>query len=387
MDSPAAWPDHAVPFGFADRRHDPEQARVARWIGLCRRHAGRLIAAIAVVTLMSAPGATETFRIATYHTDLSRQGPGLLLRDLLRGEDAQIAATVAVIAAADADVLVLQGVDYDAGGAALAALAEALAEAGADYPHRLALRPNTGLPTGVDLDGDGRSWRARDAQGYGWFNGQGGMAVLSRYPLGPVRDFSTFLWADLPGNAAAEVLPPEAVPILRLASVAAWDVAVEGPGGPLHLLALHANTPVFDGPEDRNGRRNADELRFWQLYLDGWTPDGPPFAADRFAVIGTLNVDPDRGEGRQDALRGLLEHPRLQDPVPRRPAGGAETADWPEPVPGDLRVDYILPAVGLRVAGAGVLWPEGEAEALPASVAALASDHRLVWVDLEMATD
>jgi hypothetical protein len=56
-------------------------------------------------------------------------------------------------------------------------------------------------------------------------------------------------------------------------------------------------------------------------------------------------------------------------------------------VPGDLRVDYILPAVGLRVAGAGVLWPEGEAEALPASVAALASDHRLVWVDLEMGTD
>lgn len=305
-----------------------------------------------------------------------------MLRDILRGEDAQIAATVAVIAAARADIVLLKGIDYDAGRAALGALATALSAAGADYPHRLTLRPNTGQPTGVDLDGDGRSWRARDAQGFGWFNGQGGMAVLSRVPLGPVRDFSAVLWASLPGSAAPDVLPPEALPVLRLASVAAWDVALETPAGPLHLLALHAGTPVFDGPEDRNGRRNADELRFWQLYLEGWAPDGPPFAASRFSVIGTLNVDPERGEGRQDALRALLDHPRLQDPVPRRPSGGTETADWPEPVPGDLRVDYILPAASLRVTGAGVLWPEGEGGPLPLSVVAAASAHRLVWVDL-----
>lgn len=306
-----------------------------------------------------------------------------MLRDITRGEDAQVAATVAVIIAAAPDIVVLQGIDHDAGAAALAALADALTAAGLDYPHRLALRPNTGTPTGVDLDGDGRSWRARDAQGFGWFSGQGGMALLSRHPLGPVRDFSRFLWADLPDSAAASVLPPEAVPVLRLATVAAWDVAVEVPGGPLHLLALHAGTPVFDGPEDRNGWRNAEELRFWQLYLDGWAPEGPVFAAERFAVIGTLNVDPERGEGRQDALHALLDHPRLQDVVPRRPGGGAETVDWPEPVPGDLRVDYILPDAAVRVAGAGVLWPEAEDGALPLSVVAAASAHRLVWVDLE----
>ena len=326
----------------------------------------------------------ETLRIATFHTQLSRDGPGLLLRDLQRGEDAQLAATLAVIAAAGADVLVLQEVDFDAGGAALTALAQALEGVGAPYPHRLALRPNTGLPTGVDIDGDGRSWRARDAHGYGRFNGQGGMAVLSRHPIGAVRDFSAFLWADLPGSAAPGVLTPEALAVLRLATVAAWDVAVEVPGGPLHLLALHAGTPVFDGPEDRNGLRNADEMRFWAHYLDGWSPDGVPFAADRFALIGTLNVDPGGGEGRQDALRTLLDHPRLQDVVPRRPGGGTQTADWRDPVPGDLRVDYILPAASLRVTGAGVLWPEGEEGALPASVAAAASDHRLVWVDLDI---
>jgi hypothetical protein len=326
-------------------------------------------------------------RIATFHTQLTRDGPGLLLRDIVRGEDAQLAATVAVIAAARADVIVLQQVDFDAGGAALAALADALAAAGMDYPHRLALRPNTGLPTGVDIDGDGRSWRARDAHGYGHFNGQGGMAVLSRHPIGAVRDFSAVLWADLPGNAAVAVLPEAALPVLRLATVALWDVAVEGPGGVFHLLALHAGPPVFDGPEDRNGHRNVDELRFWAMYLDGWSPDGLPFAADRFAVIGTLNVDQDRGEGRPEGLRALLDHPRLQDVVPRRPGGGAETADWPEPVPGDLRVDYILPAAGLEVVGAGVLWPEGEEGALPAEIAALASDHRLVWMEFVLPPD
>jgi hypothetical protein len=331
------------------------------------------------------PVAADTLRLATYHSDLSRQGPGLVLRDILRGDDPQIDATLAVIVAAGADIVLLQGVDYDAGGLALAALAARLSAEGADYPHRLALRPNTGRPTGLDLDGDGRSWRARDAHGYGFFSGQGGMALLSRHPVGAVRDFSGLRWSEVPGSAAADVLPPEALGELRLASVAAWDVEIVLPGGPLHLLALHATPPVFDGPEDRNGRRNHDELRFWQLYLDGWAPAGmAPFAATRFALMGTLNIDPDRGEGRREVLRGLLDHPRLQDPVPRRPGGGTETADWPDPVPGDLRVDYILPAAGLPVVAAGVIWPEGEGADPPLSVVAEASDHRLVWVDLDL---
>ena len=333
------------------------------------------------------PLAADPLRLASFHTQLSRDGPGLLLRDIQRGDDVQIAATVAVIAAARADIVVLQDMDYDAGAAALDALAAGLDQAGAPYPHRFALRPNTGWPTGVDIDGDGQSHRARDAHGYGLFNGQGGMAILSRYPIGAARDFSQFLWADLPDSAAPLVLGPEALAVLRLATVAAWDVTIETPDGPFHILTLHAGTPVFDGPEDRNGLRNADELRFWQLYLDGWAPEGPPFAAGRFALMGTFNVDPEQGEGRRDALLALLSHPSLQDPVPRRPGGGTQTTDWPKPVPGDLRVDYILPAAEFRVLGAGVLWPEDDTGALPLSVVAAASDHRLVWVDLTLEPD
>jgi len=254
-------------------------------------------------------------------------------------------------------------------------LQDRLSDAGALYPYVYAARPNTGLPTGTDIDGDGRAHGPRDAHGYGWFNGQAGMALLSRYPIGAVRDFSDVQWRDLPDNRAADVLTPEALAQLRLASVAAWDVQVVYPGRAFHLLAFHASPPVFDGPEDRNGLRNADEIGFWRRYLDGWTPRGAPFAATDFAVIGTLNVDPARGEGRRDALMALLGHPRLQDPAPVG-GGGTATADWEEPTPGDLRVDYILPSAGLEVTGSGVMWRDGD------RATETASDHRLVWVDL-----
>jgi hypothetical protein len=274
--------------------------------------------------------------------------------------------------------------DHDAGAAALAAFAGLLDAAGRPYPHRLSLMPNTGRPTGVDLDGDGRTFRARDAHGWGLFTGDGGMALLSRFPIVEIRDFTALPWRALPGNAAVGVTPGPALDTLSLHSVGAWDVEVLTPWGPFHVLAGHASAPVFDGPEDRNGLRNADEIRFWSLYLDGWAPDGVPFAAERFAVMGTLNVDPARGEGRRDALSALLGHPMLRDAVPERPGGGTATADWQDPVPGDLRVDYILPSRSLVVLSSGVLWPEEGARfmGISAEVAATASDHRLVWMDL-----
>jgi hypothetical protein len=90
-----------------------------------------------------------------------------------------VQATTEIIAAADADILVLLNVDFDAGHAALDALAEQIAAKGHPYPHRLALPPNSGRPTGVDLDGDGRSWRARDAVGFGFFTGSSCPATAS----------------------------------------------------------------------------------------------------------------------------------------------------------------------------------------------------------------
>jgi len=336
-----------------------------------------------VLLLTAGPTTAEDLRLAQYHTDLSRRGPGLLLRDILSGDDPQVLATLSVIAAAQADILLLQGIDSDAGGATAGALAGALAERGIAYSHHLSLPVNSGVPTGHDIDGDGISTGPRDAHGYGWFTGQGGMMLLSRFPVEAVRDFSGFLWADLPDSSAPLVTPDAALEVLRLHSVAAWDVTVLINGRPFHILASHASAPVFDGPEDRNGLRNADEVRFWSLYLDGWSPDSAAFSSPDFALMGTLNVDPERGEGRRETLRDLLAHRALQDPRPTRADGGTATADWSDPAPGDLRVDYILPSANLAVGAARVLWPDDtEPDDLREAVET-ASDHRLVFVDID----
>ena len=320
-------------------------------------------------------------RVATYDPGLTRQGPGLLLRDIRRA-DPQVLAAARVIAAAAPDVIVLTGFDWDGEGLALAAFAEALEEAGHPMPHRFAARPNSGMATGLDANGDGRAGGADDAQGFGQFSGQNGMAILSRLPLGAVTDHSAALWRDLPGNLMP-ALPPGLAVIQRLSSTAHWDVPVLTARGPLHLLAWSATPPVFDGPEDRNGRRNHDEAAFWLHHL----PDAP------FVLAGNPNLDMADGEGLPGAMAALLEH--AQDPCPRaafQPAqAGVNAVHRGDPAldtgvfdpagPGSLRVDYVLPARGLRVTASGVLWP-APGDPLAEAVEA-ASDHRLVWVDID----
>jgi hypothetical protein len=380
-----AAPGHRpVPRRRADQREAPARLWPRRGRGRARQG---LIAAL-LWALLAQPLLAETLRIASYHAELSRKGPGLLLRDIRSGEDPQVAAVARVVAAVDADILVLQGVDYDHGHIALRALRDAIARAGPRYPHLFALRPNTGMATGRDLDGDGRKGEPEDAQGYGWFAGEGGMAILSRHPVEAdgVRDFSALLWRDLPGAIAPDS-PPEVAAAQRLSRVAHWAVPVRVAGATVTLLTFHASPPVFDGPEDRNGRRNHDEIVFWQHYLDG--AFGPAPRA-RFVIAGNANLDPVDGEGRKPAIRRLLGDPRVQDPEPRRPGPVSErfghagdpaldTAAWAGPDPGHLRVSHVLPSADLALAGAGVHWPQtGDA----AASAAAASRHRPVWVDI-----
>lgn len=323
--------------------------------------------------------------MALFHTELSRDGPGLLLRDILAAADPQVDAVARVVRAADPDVVVLADVDYDLGGAALAALALRIG----GYPYRLALRPNRGTQSGRDLDGDGRLGGPGDAFGYGEFAGKGGLAILSRLPLGHAADFSAMPWTALPGHLAPDGTPPDQ----PLSTTAHWDVPVLVPGhSPLHLLVWHATPPVFDGPEDRNGRRNHDETAFWLRYLDGALGRPPP---RDFVLAGVANLDPADGDGRPEALMALLADPRVRDPAPASEGGrraadpgqggdpGFDTADFPDDPgwPGNLRVDYVLPSASLGVAGTGVLWP-GPETPLGRDVAR-ASRHRLVWVDIE----
>lgn len=174
-------------------------------------------------------------------------------------------------------MLLLTGVDYDAGLAAAGQLAERLAAAGAPYPHRFALRPNRGRQAVLDLDGDGRIGGPDDAQGWGLFAGQKGMVILSRLAIdeGAARDFSGFLWADLPGTLMPPA-PGDVTSVQRLSTTGHWEVPLILPGGGrLQLLAYHATPPAF-GTGDRNRRRNHDESAFWLALFDGRLPFAPP---------------------------------------------------------------------------------------------------------------
>lgn len=329
-----------------------------------------------------------------------------MLRDLGRSPlPDRIDATLAVIVALRADVLLLTGVDADHGGAALDRLAEALAARGAAYPHRLVPVTNRGVPSGHDLDGDGTPGGPGDAQGHGGFRGAGGLALLSRLPIlsTGMRDFSALLWRDLPGATMPQT--PGGAPFpsaaaqaeQRLSSGGHSEVPLALPGGgTLRLLLAHASPPVFDGPEDRNGLRNRDELRFWQLFLGGWAPDGGPGGRAPFVLLGRLNLDPQDGDGHRPAIRSLLDDPRLRDPRPRRarvpaPQGvnarhrgdpALDTAALDPAGPGDLRLDYVLPSADLAIMGAGVLWPAA-GQPLADRVEA-AGGGRPVWVDLDL---
>lgn len=342
----------------------------------------RIAVCIALALSLIAPVSAETIRVATFDTELQRRGPGLLLRDIQRGADPQVVAVIEVIAHTAPDILVLQGIDWDYDNQTLKALEARLAQAGQPYPHLFSARPNSGVETGLDMDGDGRLAEASDAQGYGVFTGQGGVAILSRFPIltDEIQDFSDLLWRDLPGallpqHPDGSAFPSaEAQAMQRLSSTVHWVVPVAMPDGPpLTLLTFRATPPVFDGPEDRNGRRNHDEIAFWQHYLAG---EFGPAPTGRYVLAGNANLDPVAGQGRHDAIRSLLGGPLFQDPEPQGPVAAQDTVDWPRV--GRMRVDYVLPSPDLSVTGSGVYWPA------PDQPGWGASRHRLVWIDLRL---
>lgn len=335
------------------------------------------------------PALAETLRVATYAAPLSRDGPGLLLRDIGKGDDPGIVAILAVLGAVEADVVVLTDFDFDHDQQALTAFAAA-----AGYPHFHSRAPNSGVPTGLDLDGNGKRGEARDAQGYGRFTGDGGMAVLSRYPViaDAVQDHSGLLWQDLPDAKRPSTMTDEVAGVQRLSSSGHWVVPVMAPDGRVDVLASSHTPPVFDGPEDRNGLRNHDELVLWQKVLDG--AYGP--APEDFIFAANFNLDPMDGEGRVAVIKDFLTDPRLQDPAPRSIGGqiaaspnhegdpGRDTADWSETGPGNLRVSYVLPAATWEVLDAGVFWPapDDPKAALLGKEGDAAGPHHLVWVDI-----
>jgi endonuclease/exonuclease/phosphatase family metal-dependent hydrolase len=383
-----------------------------------------ILACLAGVTVAQDAG----IRVATYNASLYRSQPGQLVRDLEGGNNEQARRVAEVIQRVQPDVLLVNEFDFDPTGRAADLFRTQYLAVGQngcepiEYTHQFTAPVNTGRPSDRDLDDNGRQDDPADAIGFGRHDGQYGMLLLSKCPIdrSGVRTFREFLWRDMPG-AMLPIEPSENVPfydaddlnVLRLASKSFWDVPIAVPAiagrrsFTLHVLCSHPTPPVFDGPEDRNGRRNHDEVRLVADYIDpnngrylvddagrkGGLPDGA-----LFVIVGDLNADPVDGDSVPGTIDQLLKHPRVNNLFTPSSAGGKlatqQTASRIAAGKGDpahdtsnfddfqnLRIDYALPSHGLTVTGGGVFWPTpGE----PSSDAITASDHRLVWIDIQV---
>ena len=297
-----------------------------------------------------------------------------------------------MIAHIDADILSLTNFDFDADSLALAAFLDVLMNEGIEYPYKFAPLPNSGRPSDLDLDADGRFGEPEDAVGYGRFWGDGGLVVLSKLPINTpkIRTLSDIVWGDLPTGRVNAL--PEAHHRLPVSTSGHLIVPIAAPAGELAILVSASTAPIFDGPEDRNGLRNADELALWSLFFAGHFGSPP----GTYVLAFNTNLDPIDGDGLNAEMADFLKSPNVIDPMPishgavtaadsdHRGLPELDTVDWPDARPGNLRVNYVLPSPNLRVLNAGVFWPDPndrEFEILGSDGLA-AGPHRMVWVDV-----
>ncbi len=364
----------------------------------------------------------STVRFATYNVAMNREKEGQLLEELKSGKSDQAEKIGAVIQMIRPDVLLINEFDYDAAGEGIKTFCEMYlgksqhGQQPIAYDYTYFSTVNTGYDTGLDLNKDGKTGGPDDAYGFGQFPGKYAMVVLSRYPIDKehVRTFQNFLWKDMPDNrwpTDPETKKPwyndEVKAIFRLSSKSHWDVPVKIGDKTIHLLAAHPTPPAFDGPENRNGARNHDEIRMFADYVDGradylyddkGVKGGLAEGAD-FVIVGDMNADPVDGDGDGEAGRLLTQNPKvLADPAPASAAGAYyagkqgqanlkhrgdpshDSGDFSDYSVGNLRVDYCLPSKTLKMIANGVVWPKPD-EAGGDLVGA--SDHRMVWIDIE----
>jgi hypothetical protein len=390
-----------------------------------------LLAAVLLAVAAPTAVARDTLRFATFNASLNRADDGQLVPALSTGTDPQIRNVAETIQRVRPDVLLINEFDFVEGGVALRLFQEnylSVSQRGAapiEFPHTFVAPSNTGIHSGKDLNNEGgvvstpdTAGYGDDAFGFGEFPGQFGMAVYSRLPIDreAVRTFQLFKWKDMPGNLIpTPFYSPDEVEILRLSSKSHWDIPVRTPGGrDVHFLVSHPTPPVFDREEDRNGRRNFDEIRFWADYVmpsrSGYIYDdegrrGGLHPGERFVIAGDQNSDPLDGDSIPGSIQQLLEHPRVNTSVTPSSKGAVEqaalqgranlthrsdpafdTADFADSTPGNLRADYVLPEKNLKIANALVFWPLSSDPLfrLVGTFPFPSSDHRLVAVDVRV---
>jgi hypothetical protein len=364
-------------------------------------------------------GETQTVRFATFNIAMGLETEGALYQRLLSGQDTALKKAAAIIQQVRPDVLLINEFDwYELDATALFIKnyldTPQFENEPISYANAINGAVNTGVDSHLDLTGNGVVGEPGDAWGYGKFPGQYAMTVLSRFPIKLERSFRFFKWSDMPGALmptsadGSGWYPEETFQKLRLSSKNHWDITVTVDDQDIHFLVSHPTPPVFDGPEDRNGKRNHDEIRLWADYVDprkstyiyddrGGT--GGLEAGAKFVIAGDLNADPVDGDSSSGAINQLLHHPMIDAacvPVSKgseqasRSQGGknlehqgnpaSDTGDFNDKYTGNMRIDYVLPSFTLNAVGCGVFWPS---EDQPGFDLIDVSDHRMVWLDVQ----
>jgi hypothetical protein len=390
-----------------------------------------LFLVIAFALPQAATGARDdkVVRFATFNASLNRNFEGQLVNDLSTPNNAQAATVAEIIQRVRPDVILINEFDFVANDVALELFQEnylSVGHNGADpieYPFAYTAPSNTGIPSGFDLNNNSAVGGPDDAFGFGFFPGQFGMAVYSMFPIDfdDIRTFQLFLWEDMPGAllpddpatpTPADWYSPAELDVFRLSSKSHWDIPIEIGKATVHFLVSHPTPPVFDGPEDRNGTRNFDEIRFWADYItparSGYIYDdegvsGGLKPGELFVIAGDQNSDPVDGDSIPGSIQQLIEHPLVNVKVTPESAGAVEaantqggannshegdprfdTADFADTAPGNLRADYVLPVKGLQIVDGAVFWPLASDPLfrLTGAFPFPSSDHRLVWIDV-----
>lgn len=381
---------------------------------------------------LDAAGAPITLRVATFNIlDVRTE-------DVRRKDHPRLKAIAEVIQRLRPNVIFLNEIAYDMPGAPGYLATDAPGQNGQRFadnylavPQAPGLAPldyaaftaptNTGVFSGFDLDNNGTvvdtfpppppgdaagrpgpqtdAGRAfgGDCWGFGTFPGQYGMALLVDRRLmidaEHARTFQRLPWDYMPGN----FLPfqPDGTPwysdeeraLFRLSSKSHWDVPVILPNGStVHFLCSHPTPPTFDGPEDRNGKRNHDEIRFWMDYVGDapWIVDddnrlGGLGLDAHFVILGDLNADPAGGASYKNPAGKLLSMPQVNNDLTPRSDVDIAGLDATDTSDFKLRVDYVIPSRRLLPVRGGVwrLAPESAHGVFP-------SDHFPVWMELEV---
>lgn len=378
------------------------------------------LVSIAFLLACSQQPEPTAIRFATFNVAMGLNEEGALASNLQSTDHPQLERMAEIIQRIRPDVLLLNEFDHQEGFDAYQWLTKNYLQKSwngqtpIDYPYHFVTDVNTGLDSGLDLNSDGQLHQAEDAWGYGQYTGQYGMLVLSRFPIDnkSIRTFQKLTWASMPDaqrpyHADGKPYHPDDIwQALRLSSKSHWDIPIQiDQETAIHFLVTHPTPPVFDGPEDRNGKRNYDEIRLWADYVNPLA-DPSYLIDDRgqtgglnepyFVIAGDMNADLHDGDSSGNSILQLLDNPAVNSLCIPKSRGGVEaaseginpihqtdpatdTSDFNDERVGNLRLDYVLPSSRLYPVDCGVFWPASDEEG---SELLEGFDHRMVWVDV-----